>query len=106
MQKLRSKAFVISTIILMLVVLASIVIGGPFNSGILATGPVEGATYDYGPAPEEVLNQVAELQARSEALGVPLATAGRTKARSITDSWYAAHKITIEISLTAFEAAR
>jgi len=53
----------------------SLVLGGIFNSGILATGPVEGATYDYGPAPEEVLNQVAELQARSEALGVPLATA-------------------------------
>ncbi|WP_417524920.1 aldo/keto reductase [Marinovum sp.] len=53
----------------------SLVLGGIFNSGILATGPVEGATYDYGPAPREVLDRVAELRAQSEALGVPLATA-------------------------------
>lgn len=53
----------------------SLVLGGIFNSGILATGPVEGATYDYGPAPREVLDRVAGLQARAEAAGVPLATA-------------------------------
>ncbi len=28
-----------------------IVLGGPFNSGILATGPVPGACYNYDPAP-------------------------------------------------------
>ena len=28
-----------------------IILGGPFNSGILATGPVAGARYDYAPAP-------------------------------------------------------
>lgn len=53
----------------------SLVLGGIFNSGILATGPVEGATFDYGPASAEVLERVSALQARSEALGVPLATA-------------------------------
>lgn len=53
----------------------SLVLGGIFNSGILATGPVAGATYDYGPAPQPVLDRVAELQARAEAAGVPLATA-------------------------------
>lgn len=53
----------------------SLVLGGIFNSGILATGPVAGATYDYGPAPREVLDRVARLQERSEALGLPLATA-------------------------------
>ncbi|WP_323767848.1 aldo/keto reductase [Marinovum sp.] len=53
----------------------SLVLGGIFNSGILATGPVAGATYDYGPAPTEVLGRVAALQAQAEALGVPLATA-------------------------------
>lgn len=51
----------------------SLVLGGIFNSGILATGPVAGATYDYGPAPQEVLDRVAALQA--EAGNVPLATA-------------------------------
>ena len=26
-----------------------VIVGGPFNSGILALGPVAGATYDYQP---------------------------------------------------------
>ncbi|WP_417258722.1 aldo/keto reductase [Celeribacter sp.] len=53
----------------------SLVLGGIFNSGILATGPVAGATYDYGPAPKDVLDRVAELQARAARFDVPLATA-------------------------------
>jgi len=53
----------------------SLVLGGVFNSGILATGPVEGATYDYGPAPLEVLDRVRVLQGRAERAGIPLATA-------------------------------
>jgi len=52
----------------------SLVLGGVFNSGILATGPVEGATYDYAPASTEILTRVSGLQARSERLGLPLAT--------------------------------
>lgn len=53
----------------------SLVLGGIFNSGILATGPVDGATYDYGPAPQEVLARVELLQSEAEAQGVALATA-------------------------------
>ncbi|QDL91650.1 aldo/keto reductase [Paroceanicella profunda] len=53
----------------------SLVLGGIFNSGILATGPVPGATYDYGPAPREVLERVAALQAEAERHGLPLAAA-------------------------------
>ncbi|MEP3048169.1 MAG: aldo/keto reductase [Roseibium sp.] len=53
----------------------SLVLGGVFNSGILATGPVEGAWFDYEPASEDILNQVRKLQQQTEALGVPLATA-------------------------------
>lgn len=53
----------------------SLVLGGVFNSGILATGPVEGATYGYGPAPQQVLDRVAGLQTRAEAAGIPLPTA-------------------------------
>lgn len=40
-----------------------IVIGGPYNSGILATGPKRGAFYNYSPAPKEILKRVAEIQA-------------------------------------------
>ena len=53
----------------------SLVLGGIFNSGILATGPVPEATYDYGPAPAPVLERVAELQAEAGLLGLSLATA-------------------------------
>ncbi|WP_210093915.1 aldo/keto reductase [Ruegeria sp. HKCCSP346] len=53
----------------------SLVLGGVFNSGILATGPVEGATYDYVPASPEVIEQVKNLQTRAEVLGLQLATA-------------------------------
>ena len=52
----------------------SLVLGGVFNSGILATGAVEGATYDYAPASSEILAQVSGLQTTSEWLGLPLAT--------------------------------
>ena len=40
-----------------------IVIGGPYNSGILATGPKRGAFYNYNPAPEPILKRVAEIEA-------------------------------------------
>lgn len=53
----------------------SLVLGGVLNSGILATGAVEGATYDYGPAPKEILDRVRDLQARTQDLGVDLPTA-------------------------------
>lgn len=47
----------------------SLVLGGVFNSGILATGPVEGATYNYKPAPEHIKAKVAKLQERAMAAG-------------------------------------
>ena len=40
-----------------------IVIGGPYNSGILATGPREGAYYNYEPAPPEIIERVARIEA-------------------------------------------
>ena len=39
-----------------------IVTGGPYNSGILATGPKPGAYYDYDTAPEDILTRVAAIQ--------------------------------------------
>ena len=40
-----------------------IVIGGPYNSGILATGAREGAFYNYDPAPPEILERVRRIEA-------------------------------------------
>ena len=52
-----------------------IIIGAPFNSGILATGPREGARYNYAQATEETLRRVASLDDACRAHGVPLAAA-------------------------------
>ncbi len=40
----------------------AVVIGGPFNSGILATGVKADAHYNYGPAPEAVKDRVRRIQ--------------------------------------------
>jgi D-threo-aldose 1-dehydrogenase len=52
-----------------------IVIGGPYNSGILATGPKPGAFYNYDPAPEHILARVTALQTACAAHGVRLVDA-------------------------------
>jgi D-threo-aldose 1-dehydrogenase len=52
-----------------------VVIGGPYNSGILATGPRPGVHYNYAPAPQPVLDRAARLQAICQAHGVRLVDA-------------------------------
>lgn len=52
-----------------------LIIGGVFNSGILATGPVAGATFNYMPADADILRRVGDLQAQAQAKGLDLATA-------------------------------
>ncbi len=52
-----------------------IVIGGPYNSGILATGPKPGAFYNYDPAPPEILDRVARIEAICTRHGVRLVDA-------------------------------
>lgn len=52
-----------------------IVVGGPFNSGILATGAVDGAHFNYGAAPADVLARVRRMDAVCRAHGVPLPAA-------------------------------
>jgi len=49
-----------------------IIVGGPFNSGILATGAVEGARYDYAPAPPDILERVRRIEKVCRAHGVKL----------------------------------
>ena len=53
----------------------SLVIGGVFNSGILATGPVPGAHFDYGEASGEVLRRVGAMESLARKGGYPLAAA-------------------------------
>jgi D-threo-aldose 1-dehydrogenase len=53
----------------------SIILGGPYNSGILATEPKEGSTHDYAPAPPEILAKAKRLSEVCRRHGVPLAAA-------------------------------
>jgi D-threo-aldose 1-dehydrogenase len=55
----------------------SILCGGPFNSGVLATGSRAGAKthYDYAAPPGAVLARVAQLEAVCDEFGVPLQAA-------------------------------
>jgi D-threo-aldose 1-dehydrogenase len=52
-----------------------VIVGGPFNSGILAMGAVPGATYNYQPAPPEIQARVRALERVVTAHDVPLAAA-------------------------------
>ncbi len=53
----------------------SVIAGGIFNSGILATGPKPGAYYNYAPAPPAILERAAALERICRAHNVPLAAA-------------------------------
>jgi len=53
----------------------SVIIGGPYGSGILASGAVPGATYNYGPASPEILARVRRIEAVCARHGVALAAA-------------------------------
>lgn len=55
----------------------SVLIGGPYNSGILASGVRTGkiAYYNYQPAPAEIIDRVGRLEAASKRFGIPLAAA-------------------------------
>ena len=39
-----------------------IILGGAFNSGILATGPIENAKYNYQCAPPEIIDRVRKIE--------------------------------------------
>jgi D-threo-aldose 1-dehydrogenase len=53
----------------------SIIVGGPFNSGVLVEGVKPGAHYNYGPASAEILDRVRRLEAVCQAHATPLAAA-------------------------------
>ena len=52
-----------------------IVLGGAYNSGILATGPRPGAMYNYDPAPQPILERVARIENVCARHGVALVEA-------------------------------
>ncbi len=52
-----------------------IVVGGGYNSGILATGAVPGAMYNYEPAPPAILERVSRIERVCARHAVPLPAA-------------------------------
>ncbi|TXL73943.1 aldo/keto reductase [Vineibacter terrae] len=54
---------------------ASVILGGPFNSGILAGGAKPGATYDYAAAPPAIAERAQRIEAVCARHRVPLAAA-------------------------------
>jgi D-threo-aldose 1-dehydrogenase len=53
----------------------SIIIGGPYNSGILAQGAVDGAKFDYRKAPPHIVERVQRIEAACGRYGTPLKAA-------------------------------
>jgi D-threo-aldose 1-dehydrogenase len=53
----------------------SVVIGGPYASGILASGAVAGAHYNYAPAPPTIVERVRSIEELCGRHGIPLAAA-------------------------------
>jgi D-threo-aldose 1-dehydrogenase len=53
----------------------SVIIGGPYSSGILATGAVAGATHDYLPAAGDILQKVGQIEDSCRKYYVPLKAA-------------------------------
>jgi D-threo-aldose 1-dehydrogenase len=53
----------------------SIIIGGAYNSGILATGAVEGAHYNYAPAPPEIMEKTRKIETVCARFNIPMKAA-------------------------------
>ena len=53
----------------------SIIIGGPYNSGILATGAKPGAKFNYADAPPEILERVSKVEEICDRFQVPMKAA-------------------------------
>ncbi len=52
-----------------------VMLGGTYNSGILATGAIPGAKYEYAEAPPDILDRVRQMEAICAAYGVSLKAA-------------------------------
>jgi D-threo-aldose 1-dehydrogenase len=53
----------------------SVILGGCYNSGILATGAVSGARYNYAPASPEIMKRVEKIEVVCREFDVPLKAA-------------------------------
>jgi D-threo-aldose 1-dehydrogenase len=84
-----------------------IILGGPYNSGILATGPVDGARYNYAPAPPAILDRVRRIEAVCAAHDVRLIEAalqfvmGHPAVRTVIPGAVSAAEVNANVALFA-----
>ena len=82
-----------------------IILGGPYNSGILATGAVPGAKYNYAPAPPQILDRVRGIEAVCAAHDTPLIAAalqfvlGHPAVRTVVPGAVSAAEVASNIAL-------
>lgn len=82
-----------------------IILGGPYNSGILATGAVEGAKYNYTPAPQEILDRVSRIEAVCNAHDTPLIAAalqfvlGHPSVKTVIPGAVSAYEVEANVAL-------
>ncbi len=82
-----------------------IILGGPYNSGILATGAVEGAKYNYADAPPEIMETVRRIEQVCAAHGTPLIAAalqfvlGHPCVKTVIPGAVSAAEVTANVSL-------
>jgi D-threo-aldose 1-dehydrogenase len=50
----------------------AVILGGVFNSGILATGAVKGAKYNYQDAPSDIIQRVKQIEKICSEYNIPL----------------------------------
>lgn len=84
-----------------------IILGGPYNSGILATGAVKGTRYNYAPAPQHILDRVDKIEAVCKANNISLIAAalqfplGHSSVKTIIPG--AINAAQVEANLALFE---
>jgi len=85
-----------------------IVVGAPFQSGILASGVIDGAHYNYGDTPREVAEKVTSLCLVCQEHDVPLKAAAlqfpmqHRAVTSVLAGMGSAHEVTENVTLAAY----
>ncbi len=85
----------------------AILVGGAYNTGILATGAIEGAYFQYSPAPPEIMARVRRIEAVCARHGVRLPTAalqfplGHPAVASVVIGTRAPHEVAMNVETFA-----
>ena len=57
----------------------SLILGGPYNSGILASDLKSDTTYFYDPAPKSVIEKAKKIKEVCDTFGIPLKAAAKPR---------------------------